>query len=90
LPRLESAPNPFNPSTTLRFELARPSAVALRVFDLQGRAVADLGTGLRAAGAHTVTWDGTRGGGDALPSGVYVARLQVGTAVTTHKLTLVR
>ena len=87
---LRNVPNPFNPSTVLRFELERSSAVRVQIFDLRGRFVADLGAGLRGAGEHAITWDGRDDSGAVLPSGVYVAHLQVGTELTTHKLTLVR
>lgn len=65
-------PNPFNPSTTLAFELAASSSVRLDVFDTAGRMVRSLDAGTRSAGRHEVLFDA---GG--LASGTYMARLTV-------------
>ena len=64
-------PNPFNPSTTLRFDLAEPAQVSVHVFDLLGREVMTLGKRAMAAGAgHTLLLDGSR-----LGSGTYLYRV---------------
>lgn len=74
--RLEPAyPNPFNPTTTLRFALPEPSQVALRVFDIRGRLIRTLAQGARPAAQHVARWDGRDDAGLALPSGVYLVRL---------------
>ena len=82
-------PNPFAHQTTLTFQLDRPAAVTLALYDVRGRQVATLVDGVKAAGEHRITWDGTADG-RRLPAGVYVARLTSpgGSAVT--KLTIVR
>lgn len=66
-------PNPFNPTTTIRYELPRPAQVSLRVFDALGREVAQLEEGLRRAGTHTVRFEA-----EGLPSGLYFYRLRAG------------
>ena len=53
-----NAPNPFNPQTTIAFDLARAQSVRLEVFDLRGRLVRRLQDGVLAAGRHEVRWDG--------------------------------
>jgi len=68
---LGNAPNPFNPSTELVFELERPMIVRLDVFALNGSLVATLVDGALAAGEHRARFDAP----SALASGVYVARL---------------
>lgn len=70
--RLEqNHPNPFNPTTTIAWELERAGHVRCAVYDMQGRLVATLAEGEMAAGTHSVEW-----GGVAAPSGVYLYRLQ--------------
>lgn len=89
---LTAAPNPGNPSIQLQFTLPRRSQVRLDMFDLAGRLVRRLHHGPLARGAHTITWDGRYAGGEAAPSGVYVARLAPagGPAPVTTRVTLVR
>ena len=67
-----SAPNPMRERATLRFQLAAAGHVRLEIFDLQGRRVANLVDGDRAAGAHAVTLEGR-----SLAPGVYHVRLAV-------------
>ncbi|MBU1880833.1 SBBP repeat-containing protein, partial [bacterium] len=68
---LGNYPNPFNPTTTIRYQLPEVSHVKLAVYDLAGRKVATLIDGYRDAGSHDVTFDGS-----GLASGVYLYRLQ--------------
>ena len=82
---LGAGPNPFRGRTVLRYMLPEASRVTLQVFDARGRLVARLVDGLRPAGAHAVPLDG-----QPLPSGVYVARLQVGGEVRTRTLVRLR
>jgi len=90
--RLEpNHPNPFNPSTTLRYELARPGHATLTVHDLQGRLVRTLVDGGVPAGFHTATWDGTDSRGHLGASGVYFSRLAVdGVPVETRRMVLLK
>jgi len=88
---LSNHPNPFNPQTLLRFELARPGPVDLCVYDLKGRLVRRLREGEMAAGSHEVLWDGRDSRGQETGSGQYLARLvRPGQAPLTRKLLLVR
>jgi len=69
-------PNPFNPSTTLVYELASAQRVTLAVYDVAGRLVRTLAEGeARGAGRHETVWNGRDDAGLAAPSGVYFARL---------------
>lgn len=83
-------PNPFNPRTSLVFELARDQHVELAVYALDGRLVGRLASGQYPAGRHEVIWDGLNQGGRAVPSGTYLTRLQAGGVVQTRTMTLVR
>jgi hypothetical protein len=72
-----NVPNPFNPRTTLRFELTAGATVELAVFDVSGRRIATLAAGHRATGRHEAVWQGRDDDGRSVPSGVYLARLRV-------------
>jgi hypothetical protein len=82
---LPNTPNPFNPTTTLSYELSTPQEVSLRVFDLAGRLVRELVDGPRPAGSHEVLFDGS-----GLASGVYLAELRAGERVETRKMLLLK
>ncbi len=89
--RLRGAvPNPFNPSTHIRFSLPAGAEVELTVYDAAGRRVRDLDPGFLPPGEHAVRWDGRDAGGRAAASGTYFVRFLAGGAVSTLPLTLVR
>lgn len=70
-------PNPFNPVTTLRYDLPEAASVQLIVYDIIGRELVRLRDGSDQAGYHSVIWNGRDNGGRELPSGIYIARLRV-------------
>jgi len=82
---LGAYPNPFNPTTTISFELAAASIVELAVYDIQGREVAMLAGGWRSAGTHEVTFNASD-----LTSGVYFAKLIARDYQAAQKLLLVK
>jgi hypothetical protein len=82
---LRAHPNPFNPSTAIRYQLAANSHVTLRVYDTAGREVRTLVEGWRAAGTHEATFEA----GD-LASGLYLVRLEAGAEISTGKLMFVK
>ena len=83
-------PNPFNPRTTIAFDLHRPGHVELGVFDARGRRVATLVSESRGAGGHTVDWDGRSADGGTVPSGVYFARLVTETGRQSQRMLLLK
>jgi hypothetical protein len=89
-----NAPNPFNPSTEIRFSLGRgkPGAYQVAVYDVAGRRVAILASGWDpGAGAEWVTrWGGLDGAGKPAGSGVYLLRLDSARGITSRKITLLR
>ncbi|HCL27483.1 MAG TPA: hypothetical protein DIC52_03480 [Candidatus Latescibacteria bacterium] len=92
---LGSYPNPFNPTTTIRFQLATAAMVDLSIFDVRGALVARLLRQERIAGEHSATWEGLDQGGRAVASGVYLARLRVRVGSRwiqnqTQRMTLLR
>lgn len=87
---LENSPNPFNPSTAIRFELTREAPAVLSVFDAAGARIVTLHDGKLPAGAHSVRWNGTDARGNGVASGVYFCRLEAGGDVFTRKLVLLK
>jgi hypothetical protein len=84
--RLEqNHPNPFNPTTTIRFALPRESPVRLVVLDVSGRHVRTLVDGVREAGLHQVPFEAA-----GLPSGVYWYRLEAQGFAQARRLVLLK
>jgi len=83
-------PNPFNPTTTIRFDLENDGPVRLAVYDAAGRLVKRLAGGHMTAGTHGVDWDGKDAGGNRVANGVYVARLEAGEHTASHRMVLLK
>lgn len=83
----QNYPNPFNPSTKITFELPRNSKVVLKVFDMQGKEVADVVNDRRDAGKYEVQFDAAKYG---LSSGNYVYTINTGDFVQSKKMTIVK
>jgi len=86
----QNHPNPFNPSTTLRFDLPEASNVTLTVYDLMGREVTRLVAGRLEPGYHAVVWNGRDRVGRQAPTGVYIARMVSAQYTRTIKLVLLK
>lgn len=88
---LPNRPNPFNPATTIRFELPAHEPVRIELFDATGRRVRRLvqGAGF-AAGDHAVQWDGRNEHGVRVASGVYVCRIEAGAWSASQSIVIVR
>jgi hypothetical protein len=86
-----NAPNPFNPVTEIRFDLAEEGHVLLRVYDVTGRLVRTLIDGRRTVGAdQRVLWDGLDAVGRRAPSGIYLYRLSTVNVEATRKMILMQ
>ena len=83
-------PNPFNPRTTIAYELAEAATVKLAIYDLRGMQVRVLEAGNRPSGRHQATWDGQDNEGHVVPTGTYFCRLATSQGSQTRKLTLAR
>jgi hypothetical protein len=91
LPLLRVVPNPFNPKTTIHFELPEAGVVTLEIFDPSGRRVSELvSSAAYSAGSHAVSWNGADDTGQHAPSGVYFCRLQAGDHVATRKMIMLQ
>jgi len=78
-------PNPFNPATTLVFDLPVRSEVRITIYDTRGSVVQSLDCGWQPAGRHNIIWDA-----DAFSSGIYLVRLEAGRFHSTRKIVLLK
>jgi hypothetical protein len=85
-----NSPNPFRESTTISVHFAERANVNLSVFDVAGRRVATLATGVRNPGEEFFVWNGTDDAGRRVPAGVYFCRMAVGSRVFHEKLVVLR
>lgn len=86
----QNAPNPFNPVTTIPFELVRGGHVALDVFDVAGRRVRALLDTVLPAGMHEASWDGRDSSGREVASGIYFYRMSTPGRAETRRMTLLK
>ena len=87
---ISTHPNPFNPSTTVSYQLPQSGPVRLHIFDLRGRQVRRLVDTVQTSGLQRVIWDGRDDAGRQLASGVYLLRLRASQGTSTRKVTLLR
>jgi hypothetical protein len=83
-------PNPFNPATTVSFDLDGRTHVTLAVYDVAGRRVAILEDGVMDAGRYEAAWNGTTDTGGMASSGIYFCRLVAGNTVDIKKMVLLK
>ena len=83
---LPNFPNPFNPSTWIRYQLPRTQNVQLIIFNLAGHPVRHLVNGQQSAGTHRVQWDGRNDTGALLPTGIYFYQLRAGEQIQTRRM----
>ncbi|NNE09118.1 MAG: T9SS type A sorting domain-containing protein [Gemmatimonadetes bacterium] len=87
---LANVPNPFNPTTTIRYQLANTAPVRIDIYDVSGRHVKRLVDETREAGSHTAEWRGVDESGSAVSSGVYFYRFEGDGARVSRRMTLIR
>ena len=83
-------PNPFNPTTTITYDLPKRSQVTLGIYDLLGKQIKTLVKQLQDAGNKIAVWDGTNNSGRPVSAGVYLYQIQVGEFSQTRKMVLLR
>jgi len=79
-------PNPFNPTTQIRYVVMKPAQVTIQVFDVTGRRIKSLVNTTQPQGKYNVTWDATDTFGNQVSTGMYFYRAQVGSDMVTGKL----
>ena len=86
----ENYPNPFNPSTTLRFDLPEVSDITLTIYNMLGQKVKTFNMQSTPAGYHSVTWNATNDYGEQVGAGVYLYQLRANQFVKTRKMVLLK
>ena len=86
----ENYPNPFNPTTTLRFDLPEVSSTTLTIYNMLGQKVRTFNYQNTSAGYHSVKWNATNDYGDPVGAGVYLYQLQTKDFVKTRKMVLLK
>ena len=87
---LPNIPNPFNPSTTIRYVLPSRLNVRVTIYDVAGRPVTTLVDREESAGEYSVPWNGTDANGDHVASGVYLVRIEAGKQSLARKMVLLK
>jgi hypothetical protein len=83
-------PNPFNPTTTISYELPKNSFVNIIIYDVLGREVKVLVSGELVSGFHEIIWNGTNKLGHSVSAGVYFYTVSAGDKVQTGKMILLK
>jgi arabinogalactan endo-1,4-beta-galactosidase len=83
-------PNPFNPITTLEYDLPEDAVVNITIYDMMGRVVNTLLNGSQTAGYKSIQWDATNNLGDPVSAGLYIYTIQVGEFRQTKKMVLLK
>lgn len=87
---IQNFPNPFNPSTTIRYAVASESPVSLAVFSLKGELVCNLVSERQPPGVYEVLWEGRNSRGSEVASGLYFCRLRIGDFNSVNKMMLLK
>ncbi|MBC8375842.1 MAG: T9SS type A sorting domain-containing protein [FCB group bacterium] len=82
----QNFPNPFNPTTTIRYFLTNPGEVELNIYDIKGQLVKTLVSSPQVGGYHDVSWNGYSASGLAVETGMYLAQIKVGTSSDVIKM----
>jgi hypothetical protein len=88
--RISNYPNPFNPTTTISFELENESEVELSIFNVKGQKIATLYKGLTKPGVNKVVWDGIDQMGGQVPSGIYLYKLSTSFGTFNKKMMVLK
>ena len=83
-------PNPFNPITTLRYELPEDAMVNIAIYDMMGRVVKTLINDQQTAGYRSLQWNATNDAGSPVSAGIYLYMIQAGEFRQTKKMVLLK
>jgi flagellar hook assembly protein FlgD len=83
-------PNPFNPVTTIRFNLPESGNVMAKIYNIRGKEINELVNGVYNAGVYNIQWDAKDQMGRKVSSGLYIIRVQYNNRVKTQKMILMK
>ncbi len=86
----QNFPNPFNPSTTIRYNLGKSTVVSLKIYNLLGQEIRVLVNETQSAGQQSVTWNGRNNFGAPVVSGIYLYRIETENFTASRKLVLIQ
>ena len=86
----QNFPNPFNPTTTIKYDMKAKGLVRIRVYNVAGQLVRTLVDEVKGAGSHTIGWNGKNDRDGAVASGIYFCKMEAGGFRATKKLVLLR
>jgi flagellar hook assembly protein FlgD len=87
---MTSAPNPFNPVSTIRISMPAAGNVRLLVYSADGKRVREIAAGTYGPGLHTFVWRGDNASGQKVSAGLYIYRLTVGNQILTVKTVMAK
>jgi hypothetical protein len=86
----QNFPNPFNPSTSIKYDVKDKGVVTLKVYNVAGQLIRTLVNGVKDAGSYTITWDGKNDRGGAVASGIYFYKMDTKNFSQTKKMVMLR
>ena len=86
----QNLPNPFNPQTTIRYDLPEPTHVKLAIYNITGQVISELISQTQPMGRYEVVWNGTNTQGQFVSSGIYFLHMDTPTFEQTRKMILLR
>jgi len=86
----QNHPNPFNPVTTIRYDLPEDGLVNITIYDMMGRQISTLVSGQQTAGYNIVQWNATNSFGEAVSAGLYLYTIHAGEFTQTRKMVLLK
>ncbi|MBI9032647.1 T9SS type A sorting domain-containing protein, partial [bacterium] len=87
---LSNYPNPFNPETTIQFDIAEESTVKLQIYNIRGQLVKILVNTRLNAGKHSIVWNGTNENKEKVSSGIYLYKVSSGEENRVNKMILMK
>ncbi|MDZ7314921.1 MAG: T9SS type A sorting domain-containing protein [candidate division KSB1 bacterium] len=87
---ISNYPNPFNPTTEIRYRVDSAADVSLTIYSLSGKMVKSLFSGFQNEGTFRISWDGRNADGSLVDSGIYICELRIGERTIHHKMTLIK
>jgi len=86
----QNYPSPFNPATTVRYQVPEQADVRIVIYDILGRRLRTLVNTPHRVGRYTALWDGRNSSGASVASGIYIYRMQANEFVQTRKMLLLK
>ena len=86
----QNFPNPFNPVTTLRYDLPEDAMVNITIYDMMGRVVNNLVSSQQTAGYRSIRWNATNNAGQPVSAGLYLYTIKAGNFSQTKKMILLK